>query len=76
MNRPLDVDVVRDVVLDEGEVAIDEVSDVRGVARQEVVDPDDLVAAIEQRLAQVRSNESRRSGDDDSLFHRRPEAGD
>ena len=39
--------------------------DVLGGAGDQVVDGDDLVAAFEQRPAQVRSEEARPSGDDD-----------
>ena len=68
VHRAVDVDVVGDVVLDEGEVAVDQVRDVRRVAGQQVVDADHLVAAIEQRFGQVRADESGRTGDDDAFF--------
>jgi hypothetical protein len=66
VDRTLDVDVVRDVVLDEGEVAVREVRDVRGAAGQEVVDADDRPPAVEQRLGEVRSDDSGGAGDDGS----------
>ena len=66
VDRPLDVDVVRDVVLDEEEVAVRQVRDVGGRSGQEVVDADDRVPAIEQRLGQMRSDEAGGAGDDDS----------
>ena len=70
IDRPVDVDVVRDVVLDEREVAVRQVRDVGGVARQQVVDADDRVAAVEERFGQVRPDEAGRAGDDDALFSR------
>ena len=63
---PIDVDVLGHVVADELEVPVAEVGDVGPVAGQQVVDADDRVAAVEQRFAQVRSNEPGRAGDDDS----------
>ena len=66
VDGPIDVDVVRDVVLDEGEVAIDQVRDVRRVAGQEVVDADDGVAAVEQGFGEMGADEAGGSGDDDS----------
>ena len=69
VDRAVDVDVVRDVVLDEREVAVDQVRDVGGVAGQQVVDADDRVVAIEQRFGEVRADEAGGSGDDDALFH-------
>ncbi len=47
MHRAVDVDVVGDVVLDELKVAVVQVRDVRDIARQQVVDADDRVAAVE-----------------------------
>ena len=69
VDRTVDVDVVGDVVLDEREVAVGEVRDVGRVAGQQVVDADDLVAAIEQRFGEMRADEAGRAGDDDALFH-------
>ena len=37
-----------------------------GGAGDEVVDADDLVAAVEQRLAEVRAEEAGAAGDDDA----------
>ena len=71
VDRAVDVDVVGDVVLDEREVAVHQVRDVRGVAGEQVVDADDRVVAIEQRFREVRADEPGRAGDDDALFHRR-----
>ena len=39
------------------------------VAGQQVVDADDGVAAVEQRLREVRSDEAGGAGDDDSAWH-------
>ena len=44
-----------------------EVRDVGGVAGQQVVDADDRVAAVEQRLGQMRADEAGGSGDDDCV---------
>ena len=46
-----------------------QVRDVGDVAREQVVDADDRVAAIEQGLGEMRPDEAGRAGDDDSLFH-------
>jgi hypothetical protein len=70
VDRPVDVDVVRDVVLDEREIAVREVRDVGGVAGQQVVDADHRVVAVEQRFGEVRSDEAGRAGDDDALLSR------
>ena len=68
----VDVDVVGDIVLDELEVGIPrQVRDVGDVAREQVVDADDRVAALQQRLGQVGTDEAGCAGDDDSLFHLR-----
>src|SRR5688572_33295016 len=53
VDRAVDVDVPRDVVPDELEVTVAQVGDVGQVAGQQVVDADDRVAAIEQRLAEM-----------------------
>ena len=45
-----------------------QVRDVADVAGQQVVDADDRVAAIEQRLGQVRADEAGGAGDDDSFL--------
>ena len=68
VHRPVDVDVVGDVVLDELEVAIVQMRDVGDVAGQQVVDADDGVAAIEQRFGEVRADEAGGSGDDDAFL--------
>ena len=70
VDRPLDVDVIGHVVLDEREVAIDEMRDVRRVARQQVVDADHGVVAIEQRFRKVRADEPCGSSDNDTGFHK------
>ena len=62
----VDVDVAGDVVADEFEVAAAEVGEVGEVAREQVVDADDGMAAIEERFAEVRSDESGGAGDDGS----------
>ena len=68
VHRPVDVDVVGDVVLDELEVAIGEVRDVGDIAGQQVVDADDGVAAIEQRFGEMRADEAGGTGDDDTFL--------
>ena len=49
-----------------------EVRDVLLATRDEVVDADDLVAASEQRVAQVRAEEPRTAGDHDPSHQLRP----
>jgi hypothetical protein len=62
VERPLDRDVVRDVVLDEDEVAPGQVLDVGDVARDQAVHPDHGNPPLEQVLAQVRADEARGTG--------------
>ena len=66
VHRPIDVDVVGDVVADELEIAIAQVRDVGKIAGQQVVDADHGVATVEQGLREMRTNETRRAGNDDS----------
>ena len=67
VQRPVDVDVVRDVVLDEPEALLPEqVRDVGRAARHEVVHARDLVPPREHELGQVRPEESGAAGDQDS----------
>jgi len=59
VHRAVDVDVVGDVVLDELEIRVArQMRDVADVAGEQVVDADDGIPAIEQRLGQVRSDEA------------------
>jgi len=53
-------------VFHEHEVAAEEVGDVCRIACQQVVDADDGVAALEERLGQVGADEAGRAGDDNS----------
>ena len=71
VDRSVDVDVVGDVVLDEGEVAVRQMRDVGRIAGEEVVDPNHLVIAIEQRFGEMRADEAGRAGDDDPHVNRR-----
>ena len=66
VDRPVDVDVVRDVVLHEHEVAPGEVRDVVDAPGQQVVDADDGPAAIEERFGQVGTDEPGGARDDGS----------
>ena len=66
VHRAVDVDVGRDVVADQLEVAVAQVRDVGQIARQQVVDADDRGAAIEQGLGEMGSDEAGGAGDDDS----------
>ena len=59
----VDVDVPRDVVADELEVAAAQVRDVGEIAREQVVDADDGVPAVEKRFAEMGSNETGGAGD-------------
>ena len=69
VDRPVDVDVVGDVVLDEHEVAAGEMGDVGEIAGQQVVDADDRTVAVEQCLGQMGADEARGSRNDDAFFH-------
>ena len=64
VERALEVDVVRDVVLHEHEVAAGQVLDVRHVAGDQVVHADDGVAVVEQVLGEVRAEEAGGAGDE------------
>jgi hypothetical protein len=57
-----------DVVLDEGQALAFEVRDVGPGAGQQVVDADHLVAAADQRFAEVGPDESRPAGDNSLQF--------
>ena len=64
VDRPVDLDRLGDVVLDERKCGLlEQVGDVPPVAGQQVVDADDLVAVGEEPLAQVRADEPRPAGD-------------
>ena len=68
-------DEAADVVLDEREArSPEEVLDVGGRARDEVVDAHDLVAAVEQRVGEVRAEEPGTAGDDDAGHSDPPDA--
>jgi hypothetical protein len=75
VHRAVDVDVVGDVVLDELEIQASQVSDVGNVSGQQVVDPDNAVALLEQGLGQVRSDESGGAGNDNAWFGHEPASG-
>jgi hypothetical protein len=61
------VDVLAHIVTQEAEpVANQEMVDVVDGARAQVVDGDDLVAPVEQKLAHVRPKKSGSAGDDDA----------
>src|SRR5512143_731762 len=63
----VEIDVLRDVVQDEAELPVpEEVSDVPFVARDEIVEADDLVPFGEEAVGQMAPEESRGSGDDDT----------
>jgi hypothetical protein len=63
VHRSLDVDVIRDVVLDEDEVPVREVRDVPRRSGQEIVDADDGIATVEERFRQMGADESGGAGD-------------
>ena len=69
VDRPVDVDVVGDVVLDEHEVAAREVRDVGEIAGQQVVDADDRAVAVEQLFGQMGADEAGGSGNDDRAVY-------
>jgi hypothetical protein len=64
----VDVDVVRDVVLDELEVSVMKVRNIGRVPGQEVIDANDSIAAVEQRLGEVRPDETGSAGNDHAWF--------
>src|SRR2546423_6409930 len=66
VDRLADLDVLDDVVVEEDEVAVPDVLEVRERARLEVVDADDAGAAPQQGLAKVRAEEPRAPGHDRS----------
>src|SRR5207245_1388781 len=58
------VNVIRDVVFDEREpIAADQMLDIRGTARDQVVHADHFMAAIEEQLAQMGAEEPRPTRD-------------
>src|SRR5262249_22900360 len=69
VEMPFDVDVVRDVVLDEDEVTPGEMLYVGRIARDEVVHADDGVITVEEVLAEMRSDEPGCPGHEGSRFH-------
>ena len=67
VDRPVDLDRLGDIVLDELERRVGrQVRDVAATAGQQVVHADDLVAVAEEPLAKMRPDESRATGDDRS----------
>jgi hypothetical protein len=66
VHRPIDVDVLGDVVVDELEARVaEQVSDVAAVPGREIVEGDDLVALADQPIRQMRSDEPCPTRDDD-----------
>jgi hypothetical protein len=63
VDRPRDLDLLGDVVVQERERLVADVLDVPQRAGLEVVDADHAVAALEQVVAQVRAEEARAAGD-------------
>ncbi len=59
-----DLDVLCDVVIEEGKRVAPQVLDVRERARDEVVDADDPVAAVDEVLAEMGAEEAGAAGDD------------
>ena len=67
VDRTLHVDVRRDVLLDEHEAPVgEEVRDVVGRARPEVVHANDVVAVLEEPFAEMRADEAGAAGDEDA----------
>ena len=68
-----DPHIVRDVVFYEREAGhTEQVLDVGVVAGREVVDGDNLVAASEELVGEVRAKEAGSAGDDDASHQKRP----
>ncbi len=63
---PVDPDLLGDVVLHELEPRVADVLEVRAVAGDEVVHPDDLVTPGEQMVHEMRADETRSAGDESS----------
>ena len=66
VHRSVEIEILGHVHLDERELAIGQVGDVRDVASNEIVDADDGVAAIEKRFGEVRADEAGHPGNDDT----------
>src|SRR6266545_3389274 len=64
VHRPLDVDRLRDVVVQEVEAAVANVLEILERRGLEVVDADHAVALLEEVVAQVRPEEAGTAGDD------------
>ena len=64
VDRLVDLDVLDHVVVDEREVVVADVLDVRERARLEVVHADHAVALLEQVLAEMRAEKAGSAGDD------------
>jgi hypothetical protein len=68
VDRAVDVDIARHVVPDELECTIAQMLKVGEIAGQQVVDADHRTASIEERLAEMRTEEPRGASDDDSQY--------
>ena len=64
VERLVDEERLRDVVVDEPERVVADVLDVRERAADEVVDADDALAALEEVVAEMRAEEAGSSGDE------------
>ena len=66
LDRAIDVDVVRDIVLDECEIVARDMRHVCNVPGEKVVDPNDRAAFVEERVREMGSDKTGRPGDDDA----------
>ena len=64
IHRARDRNLIGDVVVDELEVAVPQMADVREASGQQVVDPDHGVPAIEQAVGEMRADEAGDAGND------------
>ncbi len=67
VHRPVDLDRLRDIVLQEPEVAVaGQVTDIPSASRQQIVNTDDLMPLGEKALAEMRADKPGPSSDDGS----------
>jgi hypothetical protein len=67
IHRPIDLDRLRDIVLDELECSIlEQVCDIAGIACEHVIHAQDLVAVREKSLTEMRPDESAAARDERS----------
>ncbi len=64
IQRPVDVDIVRDVILDERKILVScQMRNIISGSRDQIVHADDLVAFGQKSITQVRPQKTSRAGD-------------